>query len=107
MGVELKVNPRHNSCRNRHPFAADRITVSRHGYQCQIAIVCDELHRRRIFVWIALAFDCQIAAIADDMRVCENSIATYDKASPDPALDSSGIPWRLIIWLHCRGGNPH
>jgi hypothetical protein len=51
--------------------------------------VCDELHRRRIFVWITLAFDCQIAAVADDMRVCENSIAAYDKTSPDTALDSS------------------
>ena len=69
--------------------------------------MCDKLHRRRIFVWITLAFDCQIAAVADDMRVCENSIATYDKASPNSALDASGVPWRLIIWLHRRGGNPH
>ena len=31
MRVELKINPRHDSSGNRHPLAADRITIGRNG----------------------------------------------------------------------------
>ena len=65
-----------------------------------------ELHGRRIFVGIALTFHRQIAAVADDMRVCENSITTYDKPRADPALDPSGIPRCFVIWFHRCGGDP-
>src|SRR5215813_6911110 len=31
MRVELEINPRHDSCRDRHPLASDWITVRRDG----------------------------------------------------------------------------
>src|SRR6266480_1138099 len=86
MGVKLKVDSRDNPSRDRD--------------QRQIAIVCYELHGRWVFVGIAIAFHRQVAAVADDMRVCKNAIATYDEAGPNTALDPSRIPGRFVIRLH-------
>src|SRR5436309_15781221 len=124
MGVELKINSRHYPGRDRHPLAADWITVSRHrrfkrgnsakferynilekirsryGDQRQITIVGNELHGRRIFVGIVLPLHDQIAAVGDYMCVSQNAIATYDEAGADAALERPRIPRRLVIRLH-------
>ena len=126
MGVELEIDARNDTGRDRHAFAAERITVSRDGRfqlgnsaegegnhvleeilvrhidQRQVAIVRHEQDRGGIFIRIAVTLDREIARIADDVRIRHDAVAFDDKTCPDAALDSARIPRRPIIGFDFR-----
>src|SRR5581483_3048180 len=119
--VELKINPGHDPCGDRHALAPNRITICRDGrfqrrnptelqrqhvfekvrsgdgdYR-QVAIVRYELYFGRILIGIAVAFDGEITAIGDHMRICHYAIAAYDKSGADSALKRPGVPRSFVI----------
>src|SRR4030095_16152172 len=110
MRIELEINPRHDSGGDRHPLSSNWITVgrdgrfqrrnsaklqwqhvlekirSRHSDHCQVAIIRDELHLRRIFIGIAVTLYSQITAVGNHVRICHDAIAAYDEARSNAAL---------------------
>ena len=74
--------------------------------QREVAIVRDELHRRRIFVRIAFALDREVTAVADDVGVGQDPLAVDHEAGADAAADRAGVPGRAVIRLDLRGSNP-
>src|SRR5437763_15789556 len=67
----------------------------------------DEQYFGRIFIWIAVAFDREIAAVADHVRVGHDAIAFNDEAGADAAREHSRIPRRAIIWRNFGRGDAH
>ena len=53
--------------------------------------------RGRILVGIAIAFDCEIAAVAYYVGISHDPIAINHKTGPDAALEAAGIPGGLVI----------
>ena len=129
MRVELEIDARDDAGRDRHAFAAKRKSVGRDDRfelrnaaelqrhhvleklrrrdrnEREIAIVRHELNRGRIFVRIAVAFDRQVAAVADHVGIGHDAIAIDDKTGADAARDDAGIPRRLIIRLNLGRGD--
>src|ERR1700730_11536901 len=116
MRVELEIDPRHDPRGDRHPLASDWIAVgrdgrfqrrnpaelqwqhvlekigSRHGDHSQVAIIRYELYFGRILIGIAVSLHGDITAVGNNMCVCHDSIATYDEAGANAALERSGVP---------------
>ncbi len=130
VGVKIEIDPRHDAGGDRHPLAADRITVGRdrrfergnpaelqrlhpfpegrvrHLDEREIAIVRHEKHRRRILIRVPLALHREIARVADHVRVGQNALPVDHKPGADPAPDRPGIPRGPIIRFHLRGSDP-
>ena len=126
MRVELEIDARNDTGRDRHAFAAERIAVSRdrrfqlgnstegegnhvleeilvrHVDQRQVAIVRHEQNRRRIFIRIAVTLDGEVARIAHDVRVRHDAVAFDHETGADAALDAARIPRRPIIGFDFR-----
>ena len=56
-----------------------------------------------IFIWIAIALDCKIAAVAHDVRVGHDAIAVDHKTGANAAAEHSRVPRRAIIWRNFGG----
>ena len=125
--VKLKVNSRNNAGCNRHPFASERIAVGRndrfklgnsaklqrnhvleetrrrHIEDSQVTIVGNELDGGRISIRIAVALHRDVAAVADDVRVCHDPRTINDEPGADTTRDGAGVPRCLVIGLNrCR-----
>src|ERR1700730_17711082 len=131
MRVKLEVDARDDAGGNRHALTADWITVGRdrrfkfrnsaefqrshvlekirrrYGDERQIAIVRHVLHRRPVFVRIAIALHREVAAIADHVRIGHDPRSINDKSRAHTALNRAGIPRRFVIRLGFRDRNPH
>ena len=130
MRVKLEVDARDDAGGNRHALTADWITVGRdrrfkfrnsaefqrshvlekirrrYGDERQIAIVRHELHRRPVFVRIAIALHREVAAVADHMRIGHDAVAFDHESRANASLNSTRIPRRSIIRLNFRRRDP-
>ena len=68
----------------------------------EIAIMRDEEDRGRIFVGIAVAFDGEIAAVADDVGIGHDAVAIDHESRADAATDRAGVPRRFVIGFDRR-----
>ena len=131
VGIKLEIDARNDAGGDRHAFAANWITVGRDrrfelgntaklqrqhvlveiwridGDEREIAIVRNKKHFGRIFVWIAIALDREIAAVAHHVRVRHDAIAFDHKTGADAASKHTGIPRRAIIRRHFGGSDAH
>ena len=107
--IKLEIDSRNDAGGDRHAFAPNRITVGRNrrfelgntaelqgqhifveiwgidGDQRQIAIVGNKEHFGRILVWIAVALDREITAVAHHVRIRHDAIAIDHKSGADSA----------------------